>query len=112
MGIPKRVIIIFLCCLLPVSAACQDNPLKLKQGMAAPYNGYLFSEPQFDNLLKLKSSYEIDKKLWDTKEQIYQEAIKKAEKRIKGHWWESPKFNFILGMITIIAAAYVLGQID
>lgn len=110
MGIFKRLIIIFLCCLLPITALCQDNPLKLKQGVPAPYSGFLFSEPQFDNLLELKSNYEIEKKEWQIKERVYQEAIKEAEKRMKVPFWKSPKFNFILGMLTVLAAAYVLGQ--
>jgi len=82
----------------------------LEQGEPAPYAGYLYSEPQYDNLLELKYNYEIGKKLWDTKEKIYLGAIKEAEKTMKRHWWQSSKFNFVLGMLTVVVAAYVVGQ--
>ena len=112
MGIFKRIVATFLIWnLLVISSFSQDKPIILQQGQSAPYTGYLFSEPQFDNILKLKADYSIDKKLWDTKEKIYIEAIKEAEKKIKGHWWESGKFNFILGILVCVASAYVIKQI-
>lgn len=110
MGVSKRVILIFLCCLLPLTGLCQDRPTIVMQGQVVPYNGYLFSETQFDDILRLKSDYEIDKKLWVAKEKIYQEAIKEVEKKMNPPFWKSGKFNFILGMVVVLVSAYVLGQ--
>lgn len=111
MGISKRIIILTTVCIY-LTTFCwgQDKPIILMQGQPAPYNGFLFSEAQFDNLLILKANYEIDKKLWVEKEKIYQEAIKEAEKKMDPPFWKSGKFNFILGMVVVLVSAYVLGR--
>ena len=108
MAIIKRIIIVcYLVFCFNSQALCQDKPIILEQGQPAPYSGYLFSEPQFNNLLILKANYDIDKKLWVAKEKIYQEAIKEA----RGHWWQGAKFNFVLGILVCVASAYVVGQV-
>lgn len=108
MGIFKPIIIILICCLLPIQSICSDNPLKLLQGKVAPYNGYLFSEQQFDDVLRLQSNYTIDKKAWAMKEEAYQDFIKKAEKKMSVPWWKSQRMGFALGILFVLAVGYII----
>lgn len=140
MGILKRLIIIILCAslfcftlgdiaysqdiyidklepgeeiLIPIKEEKvePDKPMILLEGEKAPFNGFLFSENQFIDLLKLKSNYKIDTKYWQIKEEIYQEALKKAEKQIGIPFFKSFKFGFICGVGLIILSAYAIGQV-
>lgn len=110
MGIFKTIIIILLCCLLPMQSICGDNPIKLKQGEVAPYNGYLFSENQFDDLLRLQSDYSIDKKAWAMKEEAYQDFIKKAEKKMSVPWWKSQRMGVALGILFVLAVGCIIAK--
>lgn len=87
------------------------TPVILEQGQTVQEDVYIYTESDFDQLLWLEGYYKIMEKRWVVKEKIYNDALKKAQKKLKPKFWNSFKGGFITGIALILVSAWAVGQL-
>lgn len=108
----KKILILLLCFSLTSTAFAQESQV-LMRGEVAPFSGILVSQKEFvEEVVKPQIALEVERKEWKKKEVIYQDALKKAEKKINNPpFLQTFKAGFITGVILIVLVAYVVGQV-
>lgn len=111
-GLIIGIALIFLASKISLAIPPWPTPEKLKQGQPATEEVFIFTEAQFYDLLWLKDYYKIMEREWEIKEEVYQEALKKAQKKMKVPFFKSFKFGFISGIAFVILTAIAIGQVQ
>lgn len=110
-GLIIGIVLIFLACKISLAIPPWPTPEKLKQGQPATEEVFVFTEEQFYDLLWLKDYYKIMEKEWEIKEEVYQEALKKAQKKMEVPFWKTYRAGVLSGIAFVILTAIAIGQV-
>lgn len=87
------------------------TPITLEKGQIAQEDVYVYTEEQFSQLLWLESYYKIMEREWEVKEEIYNDALKRAQKKMKVSFWKTYKAGFVTGILLMVLSAWAMGQL-
>jgi len=87
------------------------TPIILEKGQTTQDDVYVYTEEQFSQILWLESYYKIMESEWEVKEEIYNDALKEAQKKLKPKFLSSWKWGVICGIGLIVLSAWAMGQL-